>query len=95
MKTAIFAAVLAAGAFVVPQAFAQDVIVVPGEVDSYVAEQPYDDTVVLDNDVPVGDSLPDSVTVREIPDSDYGYVVTQQRRYVVEPSTRRVIKIYE
>ena len=97
MKAKMFAVtVLSVGAFFAAQARAQDVVVVPDEVDTYVSEQPFDDTVVYEDDVVVGEPLPDSVVIREVPEhDDYGYVVMNNRRVVVEPKTRRVIKVYE
>ena len=89
MKASVFAAtIVALTAFGAIQAKADDVIVVPGEVDTYVSEQPYDDTVVYEDDVVVGEPLPDQVVIRRIPDNDdYGYVVTNKRRVIVEPQT--------
>ena len=97
MKAKLFAAtIVAVTAFAAAQAKAEDVYVVPDEVDTYVAEQPYDDTVVYDEDITVGSELPDSVVIREVPDhADLGYVVTNKRRVIVEPRTRKVIKVYD
>lgn len=95
MKTRIFAAALMAMA-VGTSALAQDVVVVPDEVDSYVMEQSYDDPVVVDEDITVGSVLPDSVVVREVPQyDDYSYAVVNKRRVIVEPRTRKIIKVYE
>ncbi|MDB5523184.1 MAG: hypothetical protein JWM58_947 [Rhizobium sp.] len=97
MRTAIFAAsLLAMSATAATQAYSQDVIVVPDGVDRYVTEQPYDDTVIMDDGVTVGEPLNEGVVVREIPDNgEYGYVVTNKRRIIVEPKTRKVIRIYD
>jgi Flp pilus assembly protein CpaB len=99
MKAKIFAAAfvaLTAGGAV--SALAQDVVVIPNEVDTYVMEQPYDDNapVVVDEDITVGSVLPDTVVVQPVPQyDDYSYAVVNKRRVVIEPSTRRVIKVYE
>lgn len=97
MKAKLFAATIVAfSAFAVTQVKAEDVYVVPDEVDTYVSEQPFDDTVVYEDDVVVGDALPDSVVIREVPNhTDLGYVVTNKRRVIVEPRTRKVIKVYD
>jgi len=96
MKAKLFAVTLAAASALAVTARAEDVIVVPGEVDSYVAEQPYDDTVVYDQDFVVGDTLPGDVVVREVPEyDDYSYAVVNRHRVIVEPRTRRVIKVYQ
>lgn len=96
MKAKILAAtIVAVSAFAVTQAKAEDVYVVPDDADTYVSEQPFDDTVVYDEDIAVGDELPDSVVIREVPShEDLGYVVTNKRRVIVEPRTRKVIKVY-
>jgi hypothetical protein len=96
MKAKLFAVTLAAaGAFAIT-ARAEDMIVVPGEVDSYIAEQPFDESSTYDEDVVIGDTLPDDVVVREVPEHDgYSYAIVKRQRIVVEPRTRKVIKIYQ
>jgi hypothetical protein len=96
MKAKLFAATMVAfSAVAVTQARAQDVYVVPDEVDRYVTEQPYDDSVVYDDEVTVGESLPEDVIVREVPEhDDYSYAIVNKRRVIVEPRTRKVIKVY-
>jgi hypothetical protein len=96
MKAKLFAATMVAfSAFAVAQARAEDVYVVPDEVDRYVTEQPYDDSVVYDDDVTVGEALPEDVIVREVPEyDDYSYAIVNKRRVIVEPRTRKVIKVY-
>jgi hypothetical protein len=96
MKAKLFAMTLAAASALAVTARAQDVIVVPDEVDSYVAEQPYDDTVTYDGDIVVGDTLPDDVVIREVPQyDDYSYAIVNRQRVVVEPRTRKIIKVYQ
>ncbi|MGV3551946.1 DUF1236 domain-containing protein [Rhizobium sp.] len=96
MKAKLFAVTLAAASAFAITARAEDVVVVPGEVDSYVSEQPFDDTATYDEDVVVGDTLPDDVVVRQVPDyDDYSYAIVKRQRVVIEPRTRKVIKIYQ
>jgi hypothetical protein len=77
-------------------AFAQDVAVVPDPVTTWVTEQPLDDDVVIEKDVVVGDALPDKVVVKSVKDhDDFGYAVVNKRRVVVEPKTRKVVKIID
>lgn len=96
MKAKLFAVTLAAASAIAVGARAQDMIVVPGEVDSYVAEQPFDDSVTYDEDVVVGDTLPDGVVIRQVPDyDDYSYAVVKRQRVIVEPRTRKIIKVYQ
>lgn len=97
MKAKILAATaLLFSVAIAPAVYAEDVVVVPGEVETYVREQPFDDTVTMEGDVVVGQSLPDSVVIRDIPDNDdYAYTVVNKRRVIVEPSTRKVIRVYD
>ena len=97
MKAKLLAAtVVAFSAFTVAQARAETVYVVPEDADRYVTEQPYDDTVTYDDEFTEGQALPDTVVIRKVPDhDDLGYVVTKKRRVIVEPKTRKVIKIYD
>ena len=96
MKAKLFAVTLAEASAFAVTARAEDVIVVPGEVDSYVAEQPFDDDVTYDGDVVVGDTLPESVIVREVPEyDDYSYAIVNRQRVVIEPRTRKIIKVYQ
>lgn len=96
MKTRIFATLVALGALGAGQALAGEVVVVPDEVDHYVVEQPYDDDATIDGDVIVGDELPDTVIVHRVPKyEDYDYAVVNRHRVIVEPSTRRIIRVYQ
>jgi hypothetical protein len=97
MKAKLFAATMVAfSAFAVAQARAETVYVVPDDADRYVTEQPYDDTVTYDDDFTEGEALPDTVVIRKMPNhDDLGYVVTNKRRIIVEPRTRKVIKVYD
>ena len=96
MKAKLFAVTLVAASALAVTARAEDVIIVPGEVDSYVAEQPFDDGVTYDEEVVVGDTLPEGVIVREVPDyDDYSYAVVNRHRVIVEPRSRKIIKVYQ
>lgn len=76
--------------------YAQDVVVIPDTVTTYVTEQPMDDATVIDGDVNVGTALPDTVVVRNVPDNDgFAYAVVNKHRVIVQPATRKVIKIVE
>jgi len=76
--------------------FAQDVVVVPDPVTTWVTEQPLDDDIVVEKDVVVGDALPDKVVIKNVKDhDDFGYAVVNKRRVVVEPKTRKVVKIID
>jgi len=96
MKAKLFAATMVAfSAVAVTQARAETVYVVPDDADQYVTEQPYDDSATYDDEFTEGEALPDTVVIRKVPNhDDLGYVVTNKRRVIVEPRTRKVIKVY-
>lgn len=95
MKTKLIAATALSLALAAPYAVAQDTVVIPDPVTTYVTEQPIDDTAV-DVDVSVGATLPDTVVVKNVPDhDDYAYAVVNKKRVIVEPKTRKVVKIIE
>ncbi len=53
-------------------------------------------SVVVHEHVVVGEPLPDSVVLYPVPQyTQYRYAVVNDRRVIVDPSTRRVIKIIE
>ncbi|UVC12485.1 DUF1236 domain-containing protein (plasmid) [Rhizobium sp. TH2] len=94
MKSLVAGAALSM-ALAVP-AFAQDVVVVPDPVTTWVTEQPMDDDVVVEKDVVIGDALPDKVMIKNVKDhDDFGYAVVNKRRVIVEPKTRKVVKIID
>ncbi|MBY3227590.1 MULTISPECIES: DUF1236 domain-containing protein [Rhizobium] len=68
-------------------------VVVPGEVKTYVEKQETP-SVTFEGDVAVGTALPDTVEIHTIPDQpDYGYVVVNKKRVLVNPKTRTVIEV--
>ena len=67
----------------------------PREVYTYVEHGDYP-SVTVEGDIVVGQPLPATVEIREVPKyHDYAYAVVNHRRVIVEPSTRRVIKVIE
>lgn len=94
MKKLLAATALTA-ALTIP-AFAQDVVVVPDPVTTWVTEQPMDDDVTVTEKVVVGDTLPDKVVIKNVQDhDDFGYAVVNKKRYIVQPKTRKVVKIID
>ena len=95
MKTLIIGAALAVSA--IAPAFAQAVIIEP-EVREYVVREGRS-SVVYDGDIAVGTVLPGEVEIYAIDepsiDTDYRYAVINDRRVIVEPSSRRVIEIVD
>jgi hypothetical protein len=50
----------------------------------------------MGQEIMVGRTLPSTVQVRTIPQhQEYAYAVVNDHRVVVEPSTRKIIKVYE
>ena len=99
MKSAIIAAVaLTAGLTV---ASAQDVIITPEQdtvVREYVQKKPLASISVPGVELNIGSTLPETVEVHrfvDVPDVEYEYVVVDNRTVLVEPGTRRIVKIYD
>ena len=77
-------------------AFAQTATVtVPGEVRTYVQEQKTP-SVTFEGDLAVGTTLPETVEIHTIPDQpEYGYVIVNDKRVLVNPKTRAVVEIVQ
>jgi hypothetical protein len=57
---------------------------------------PRDHSVVVDERVVVGEPLPPTVVLHPVPNyTQYRYAVVNDRRVIVEPRTRKVIKIID
>jgi hypothetical protein len=57
---------------------------------------PRSDSVVVRERVVVGEPLPETVVLRPVPNyTEYRYAVVNDRRVIVEPRTRKVIKIID
>lgn len=53
-------------------------------------------SVVVEERVVVGEPLPPTVVLRPVPNyTEYRYAVVSDRRVIVEPRTRRVVKIID
>lgn len=53
-------------------------------------------SVVVQERVVVGEPLPDTVVLRPVPRyTEYRYAVVNDRRVIVEPRTRRIVKIID
>ncbi len=66
----------------------------PETVISYIDEHPAD-TVTFDGEVAVGSTLPSDTRLVEIPDYQYRYVQVNDVPVLVEPSTRRIVYVYQ
>ena len=68
---------------------------IPNAVINSIPEEPAPSVVVHEH-VVVGEPLPAEVELRPIPHyTEYRYAVVNDRRVIVEPRTRRIIKIIE
>ena len=75
--------------------YAQDTVVIPGEVRTYVMEQQVP-SVAYEGDVVVGKVIPDTVEIHTIDGhADYAYTVVNDHRVIVNPQTRTVVQVLE
>lgn len=71
-------------------------IAVPGAVISAVTGAPARRSVRIERQIVVGEPLPTEVEVTVVPDHrDYAYAYVNERRVIVEPRTRRIVKIID
>ncbi|UVC17623.1 DUF1236 domain-containing protein [Mesorhizobium onobrychidis] len=79
-------------------AAAQDVIIAPEKetvIREYVKKQPLASVKIPGIELNIGSTLPDTVELHEVPDTEYRYVVVDNRTVVVDPGTRKIIKIID
>lgn len=67
----------------------------PAPVRQYVVQDTAPASVVVERQVVVGEPIPETVELRRVPNYDYSYAVVNDRRVIVEPSSRRVVEIIE
>ncbi|MDP9840744.1 outer membrane lipoprotein SlyB [Neorhizobium huautlense] len=69
----------------------------PQRVVTYVREAPAPtERVVVEERVVVGEPLPQTIVVQQVPDNpNYGYAVVNDRRVIIEPSSRRVVQVID
>jgi hypothetical protein len=83
----------------VSAAAAQDVIVIQPEQDTvireYVKKKPMASLSSPGVELNIGTALPDTVELYEVPDVQYRYVVVDGRTVLVDPSTRKIVKVYD
>lgn len=66
----------------------------PEQVMTYIDQHP-GETITYDGDVVVGTTVPAGAQMVAVPDYEYSYVRINDRAVLVEPSTRRVVYVYE
>lgn len=96
-KVAILAASLAALA-VSSSAFAQAVVIAPEQetvIREYVKKEPAASIKLPGVELNIGSTVPDTVELREVPNVEYRYVVVDGRTVVVQPETRKIVKIID
>ncbi|MER8579618.1 DUF1236 domain-containing protein [Mesorhizobium sp. M1423] len=95
LSTAAAGFLLLAG---VGAAGAQDVVIDPQQetvIKEYVKKQPLASVKVPGVELNVGSTLPDSVELHEVPNVKYRYVVVDNRTVVVDPGTRKIVKVIQ
>ena len=78
-------------------AAAEDIIIQPEQdtvVREYVKKQPLASVKLPGVELNVGTALPDTVELHEVPNVKYRYVVIDDRTVLVDPSTRKIVKVY-
>ncbi|MER8733977.1 DUF1236 domain-containing protein [Mesorhizobium sp. M0018] len=79
-------------------AAAQDVVIEPQQetiVREYVKKQPLASVQLPGVELNVGSTLPDTVELHEVPNVKYRYVVVDNQTVLVDPGTRRIVKVIE
>lgn len=82
-------------------ASAQDIIVTPEQdtvIHEYVKKKPLASVSVPGIELNIGSSVPETVELHsfeDVPDVKYRYVVIDDRTVLVDPGTRKIIKVYD
>ncbi|RWJ98113.1 MAG: DUF1236 domain-containing protein [Mesorhizobium sp.] len=79
-------------------AAAQDVIIQPEQetvIREYVHKQPLASVKVPGVELSIGSTLPDTVELHEVPNVKYRYVVVDNKTVIVDPGTRKVVKVIQ
>lgn len=77
---------------------AQDVIIAPEQetvVREYVKKKPLASVKIPGVELNIGSALPETVELYEVPDVQYRYVVVDDRTVLVDPGTRKIVKILD
>ncbi|RAZ79753.1 DUF1236 domain-containing protein [Mesorhizobium atlanticum] len=79
-------------------AAAEDVVIAPEQetvIKEYVHKQPLASVKLPGVQLSIGSTLPDTVELHEVPNVKYRYVVVDNRTVIVDPGTRKIIKVIE
>jgi predicted fused transcriptional regulator/phosphomethylpyrimidine kinase len=93
LSTSLAGLLLLAGVGV---AAAEDVVIAPEQetvVREYVKKQPLASVKIPGVELNVGTALPDTVELHEVPNVQYRYVVVDGQTVLVDPGTRKIVKI--
>ncbi|TIP81854.1 MAG: DUF1236 domain-containing protein, partial [Mesorhizobium sp.] len=74
----------------------QDVIIEPEKetvIRGYVEKQPLASVKIPGVELNIGSTLPDTVELHEVPDVEYRYVIVDNQTVIVDPDTRKIVKI--
>jgi hypothetical protein len=99
MKIATITALALAASF--SAAWAQDIIITPERetvIREYIKKKPLASIAIPGIELNIGTPLPETVEVHSfegVPDVTYQYVVVDGRTVLVEPGTRKIVKIYD
>lgn len=77
---------------------AQDVIIAPEQetvIREYVKKQPLASVELPGVELNIGSTIPETVELHEVPDVEYRYVVVDNRTVLVDPGTRKIVKIIQ
>jgi len=78
--------------------FAQTVVVEPQQqtiIREYVQKQPLASVQLPGVELNIGSTVPATVELYEIPQTEYQYVVVENRTVVVDPQTRQIIQVID
>jgi hypothetical protein len=64
-------------------------------VREYVKKQSLASLKLPGVELNIGTALPDTVELREVPDVKYRYVVIDHRTVLVDPETRKIVRVYD
>lgn len=66
----------------------------PELVRTYIDTNPVE-TITIDGDIIVGGTVPETVTMVEVPDYQYRYARVNDRQVLIDPTTRQIVYVYQ
>ncbi len=77
---------------------AQDVVIEPEQetvIKEYVHKQPLASVKIPGVELSIGSTIPDTVELHEVPSVKYRYVVVDNQTVIVDPGTRKIVKVLQ